>query len=373
MNTGSQPGALPPLPRWKRGFSLIELMVALTIGLLLINGIVMIVTSSSQSYRELQKTSGQLENGQFAMKILADDIEHAGYYGQYYEILFDPTSVPTDPCTTNPTTLAADVVVPIQGYDALTGSTGFCGLTAANHRDGTDILVIRRVNTVTTPLASLEEGKIYMQTRPGQTPIVAKAQAYTPPTDGSTTSTNPNSTTFNLTNKDGSTASIREFLVHIYFIRPYSVTTGDGIPMLCRLELTPYQTTTTDEDTGVTTTTKDIKFETNCLVEGIENLQIDYGIDSSASPSGSPSKYVKAPANATEWGNVVALQVHILARNLEKTVGYSDTGTYDLGKAGSLNLGGSTLPSPYTTADRSYKRRLFSTLVRANNVSMRRD
>lgn len=366
MNTGSQPGVLPPLPRWKRGFSLIELMVALTIGLLLINGIVMIVTSSSHSYKELQKVSGQLENGQFAMKILADDIEHAGYYGQYYEVLFDPTSVPTNPCTTNPTTIAADLVVPIQGYDAPTGSTGLpCGLTDVDHRDGTDILVIRRVDTVTTPLASLSPGKIYMQTRTGQTPIIAKAQAYTAPTDG-TTSTNPNSTTFNLTDKGGSSvASIREFLVHVYFIRPYSVTAGDGIPMLCRLEFT----TNTDEDTGETTTT----FETNCLVEGIENLQIDYGIDSSASPSGSPSKYVKAPANATEWGNVVALQIHILARNLEKTTGYSDTGTYDLGEAGSLNLGGSTLPSPYTAADRSYKRRLFSTLVRANNVSMRRD
>ena len=55
-------------PRSNSGFSLIELMIAMTIGLLLLAGLTMIFVNSSNASREMQKTSQQIENGRFAIE-----------------------------------------------------------------------------------------------------------------------------------------------------------------------------------------------------------------------------------------------------------------------------------------------------------------
>ena len=49
------------------GFSLIELMIALTIGLLLLTVLSLILVNSHESNRELQKTAQQIENGRYAI------------------------------------------------------------------------------------------------------------------------------------------------------------------------------------------------------------------------------------------------------------------------------------------------------------------
>ena len=61
------------------GFSLIELMIALTIGLILLTVLSLILVNSYESNRELQKTSQQIENGRFAIDVLSQNIRHAGF------------------------------------------------------------------------------------------------------------------------------------------------------------------------------------------------------------------------------------------------------------------------------------------------------
>jgi type IV pilus assembly protein PilW len=96
------------------------------------------------------------------------------------------------------------------------------------------------------------------------------------------------------------------------------------------------------------------------LVEGIENLQLDYGLDSDN--DGAPDSYTTAPT-ATDWANVMAIRVNLLARNNTTTPGYSDTNTYSLG------LTSVTVP----TQNQAYKRHAFSELVRLINPSGRRE
>ena len=335
------------------GFSLIEIMVAMAIGLLLMAGLLSVVVNTNQSYGELNKASLRLENGRYAMQVLTDDIQHAGFYGEYFNIPSPPAALP-DPCATAPANLQAALPLPIQGYEAPATSPLSC-LPSANHLTGTDILVIRRVSTATTAVDALKEGMVYLQGRTGDVVLNAAASG-----------SEQNQAIFNLTKKDGTTrADIREFSTAIYFISPCSIPAsgstcsasadgGNPIPTLKRIELTHSGTSTT--------------MRTTPLVEGIENLQIEYGIDRSGdgapneSGLGTGDAYVTNPATTTEWSNGVALRLFLLARSIQSSAGHQDAKAYDLGQAGTAG--------PFNDA---YKRHLFSAAVRVINPSSRRE
>lgn len=63
------------------GIGLVEIMVAITIGLFLMAGIGQIFVSSKQTYRVTEAASRLQENGRFAMIKMAEDIRMAGFRG----------------------------------------------------------------------------------------------------------------------------------------------------------------------------------------------------------------------------------------------------------------------------------------------------
>lgn len=63
------------------GFSLVEIMIALLIGLFLLGGILQIFSASQQTYRMQSNLARLQENGRFALDFLARDIRMAGYWG----------------------------------------------------------------------------------------------------------------------------------------------------------------------------------------------------------------------------------------------------------------------------------------------------
>src|SRR5258705_7632740 len=92
--------------RKARGFTIVELMVAMSIGLVLLGGLSLVFMNGSQSTAELQKSGQQMENGRYAVSILNDDLRHAGFYGDFGAIAGAPGTLP-DPCETSPGTLTA--------------------------------------------------------------------------------------------------------------------------------------------------------------------------------------------------------------------------------------------------------------------------
>lgn len=65
----------------ERGFSLVEIMLALVISLMLMAGIIQIFISSKQSYRLQEGQSRIQENARYAMEILQRDLRISGYMG----------------------------------------------------------------------------------------------------------------------------------------------------------------------------------------------------------------------------------------------------------------------------------------------------
>ena len=63
------------------GFSLIELMIAMLIGLIILSGVIQIVISSKRSYLDNQAISQIQENARFALDTLGREVKVAGYFG----------------------------------------------------------------------------------------------------------------------------------------------------------------------------------------------------------------------------------------------------------------------------------------------------
>jgi type IV pilus assembly protein PilW len=347
-------------------------MISVALGLFILAGLVGLFANSSQAHREFQRTSLQIENGRYAVDFITHDIHHAGYYGQFFKVT---AAAAPDPCAVSDAggALTAALGYPLQGFDAPDWatrpdlSTTTCGawLPAANLVPGSDVAVVRRAETVAlAPTAVPVPNDVYIQANP----VAAEIQFGAGGPIGTTNKANGLSATIKA--RDGvSAAPIRKLRVHVYFVAPCSVPAGGGeictgaaddrgrpIPTLKRLEL--------GAAGGATTMT------IAPIAEGIESLQIDFGIDDSPGVEdpmtglkgdGSPDRYVRAPT-AAESQNIVSARVHILSRNPEPTPGHNDAKTYSLGIAGAVG--------PFADA---FKRHVYAGAVRANNPSARRE
>jgi type IV pilus assembly protein PilW len=339
------------IPLNRSGFSLVELLVALAIGLVLVAGVATVAVNTGQSHRQLTQVSEHLENARYAMEVLREDLRHAGYFGELYELPGLPASLP-DPCDASTATVITGLPLAVQGVNNPTTPALTC-LSNSDFSAGSDVLAIRRVSTEPTALADINPGRLYLQTRGRTFAIgVCSSESTCAGTDSSGVAlTGTPANVFTLTQKDGTTpADIRAVETHIYFIRPWTETRGDGIPTLARVILT-------DGGTAPAMTTEP-------LVSGIENMQIQYGLDNAASGGtpndGAPDEYVTNPSGIADWANVVAVRVSLLVRQTGATGGYTDATTYDLGEGG-ITPGG------------AYQRHVFSTVVRLVNIGGRRE
>ena len=151
-------------------------------------------------------------------------------------------------------------------------------------------------------------------------------------------------------------ADYRRYLTHIYFVANNNVG-SDGIPTLKRAEL------------GAA------GFTIVPLVEGIETIQFEYGIGTTAN-SAQVTAYTADPdtwnacAGATclfNWTHTYAVKVNLLARNVERSPGHTDTKTYSLASDGSTLAG-----TPFSSPDDRYKRHVYVATVRAINIANRK-
>lgn len=360
--------------RHQQGTTLVEWMVSIAIGMILLVGLVVMFSEQSKAQSELEKSSRQIENGRYAMQLLSDDIQMAGYYGEFSDVgsLSAPASLP-DPCSTAVADLEAAMAFSVQGYAAPATTTGLLScINSANHVPGTDILVVRRADATALSLANVAtadpKGQVYLQTGLTVSGQFAKKMGVgtTATADVFNLQTQAKPATPAASAVLAKPAPLRKFLVHIYFVSPCSVMSGgacssssDGgnpIPTLKMVELAASVNATT-----MTTTP---------LVEGIERMQMDYGLDTTG--DGAPDSYTRTPAN---WGDVMAVQVNLLARNNESSSGYLDKKSYSLGLAGTAAAPSATSAASATIAltGTQFKRKVFSQQIRLINPSARRD
>jgi len=301
---------------------MVELLIAVALGIVLSWAILDVTLNSSRTVRELELTSEMVENGRYLTNLLSGELQLAGFYGRLEDYVDVTVTAQPDACGLSSTSLRNGMNYPVFGLDDVGPGDTTCDSYVM--LTGSDALLIRRADTTfVNNNVGLDKKKHYLQ----ETVTAAVLDL------------GINSASFNLLEKDDTTvAAIREYHQDIYFVGTDNV--------FNRLSL--INGTYTLEP----------------LVEGVDDFQLVYGIDRSgdgvANADGGNSAFVELPASAAEWGDVVSVKVFLLLSSTSNAPGQADGKTYSYAdKAG-------------ITFSDSKKRRLFSAVARLTNVSIKR-
>jgi type IV pilus assembly protein PilW len=250
-----------------------------------------------------------------------------------------------DPCAASLAALAAALPLHVQGYDS--GATmPSCVL---DRRSGTDVLVVRHTRPCVAGASDCQDdisGPLFQASlcnNASELDSTVVANYYRLATD---------TASLDRRQRDCATrAVVRRYETHIYYVANND-RSGDGIPTLMRAELRVLE----DGNLGMVSAP---------LAEGIENLQLEYGVDTDG--DGKPDLFTPDPGTASgcadaacavaNWRNVMSVKLNLLSRNTEATQGYTDARRYVLGHLadGSENR--------IAAANDHYKRHVFQSLV----------
>lgn len=375
--------------RKNRGFSIIELMVAVAISMILMAGVLSIFISNKQTFEISDDLSRLQENARFAVEFIARDVRMAGYFGC-------ADSLGTVLNHVNPAGTGYDQLFdtsnPVEGHEEgdtawqPSGNTTIPGTLGAT----TDAIAVRYVDpsepiTVDTPYMpqasgnikisqpnTLQKGDIVAVTDCESTDVF---QISGPDTGSSADKDLPHliHTTGNATSPGNAQvvtgscpganahclskiyegdARIIKLAAYRYFLDDDPVT---GIPALFRQGI----------NVATVSGTKTAQAQNTQLVDGIENLQVLWGEDTSGDRA--PNIYVKTGA-VTDWNNVISARIGILARTIDEYGTQADTQTYDLFNGTTGCTVGASNPGCVDPADLRVRRRSFSTTIVMRNL-----
>ncbi len=277
-----------------RGLSLVELLVAIAIGVALSFGAMNLLLHSKRSYLEAEELARLQENGRSALRYLSYELTMAGYLATR----LPGTPVPTVESGTGCFDYLMQTDTPLEQLDDVTaaGEPGGGGpglpadcLLPGRHVAGTDLLLTRRTLSAPTAaggesFAAVDADAIYLQAAAGyQAARLQRGGGGISPL-----------------------GELWEYAPQVLFLRNYSVTSGDGVPALCRKRLGR---------------SSNRMAPTECLVEGIENLQLEFGIDENGDRQ--PDRFEPAPDPA-RLRAAVAARVYLLVRSVHPLAGHSD-------------------------------------------------
>ncbi len=322
------------------GISLVELLVAMAVGLILLAGVYQIFIGNTTSYSLNEDMSRLQENGRFAIQLLNREVQGAGFLGCLQDVSsFSSTLNDSDD-------FAYSFSNAIYGLEA-SGSTwsdddgsvtpetaisdGGMGLT--DPVKGSDILVLRGVQSEQTIVvtknmndvnAALQVTENLGKTKNGPLDedggdilLVSDCEAAVVFQTNSYTNANgnlvhnegdpkiePGNATKSFGHMFGPGAEVFFAQTVTYYIRDNATT---GQPCLYR---------------------KVNQEDVEELVEGVENMQVVYGEDTDNDHRA--NKYVTA-AGVSDWQDVVSVRIGLVMRTVDPILrGQLDTSTYDV-------------------------------------------
>lgn len=342
------------------GFSTVELLISMVLGLLVVGAIGSLFVQHKTNYRQNEQFALMQENGRFALNLLASDLALAGFWGG--ADCKDMTNCPPtsainvqNDCGTNWTTTTTPSAPATHYLMAPSAGSAPADWPCFNSGDylkpGTNLLVLKHAegNPVYCKTGSADDfaGLIYLQTS-GSAGSLVKSPV-PPDCPASATAT-----------------AFWRYIVHVYYIsRGYSATQCANnptdprcVPRLVRKTL--------GRQTG-----NPIIFELGDggeLAEGIEYFHTEFGIDDgdgsmtddSCDMDGIPDRYLSSVADydaitPDELDCAISARIHVLVRSAQSDSSYTDDKTYTFG---TVTLG------PFRD---HFRRKVFTTTVQLRN------
>lgn len=294
-----------------RGFTLIEWLIAMLIGVFLVGGGLSIFVASRATTEDAFDQSELQENGRIAMRLLTQDLKWAGFWGDYTGssmtkdlgiTLSSGTTVAKDclddldrgsfPTSTG--SLRSFWVAHIDGNRTVIGGGLDC-IDVGDRIANSDVVSIKRLVGNSLESKDLVTTRFYLATTTQSAYLFKKGEAIPG------TMINP---------------QLWEYQHFIYYLSPNS---KNGTPELRKRYLTPGGGSL---------------LIGGAMAEGIEQMRILLGVDDSLVPDGEIDRYV-ATNNVTgqEWseGRVIAARVFLLVRSLQVSSRYVNNNTYQVG------------------------------------------
>lgn len=327
--------ATQSLRKGHSGFSLVELMVAMTIGFIVVGAVGYLYIGTRGAFRTTDNMSRMQESARYALDVLSRDLRMAGYRG-----CASASGVFNNILNSN-TQTAYKFNEALSGYDASGGvwlpalPSGAGGLDALLIRSGTDAFILRgafgsgasvtqqpgntSADLKVTPDHDLEIGDLAMATDCTHATVFQVTQLNTPATGTGKNVVHNSGAGLpgNSTNDLGHNfvnGEVIKMQSKTYFIRE-----GKGSTAANRRyslwEFDNYRAPSGNNPAE--------------LVGGIENMQIEYGIDTSGDHAA--DSYVTA-GTVTNWDQVVSVRVSLLAVSPDDNVVTSPQ-TYNYNKA----------------------------------------
>ncbi len=357
---------LPPNTRRRhavRGITLVELMVSITVGLILLAGIIQLFVSNKQAYRIQEGATVLNENSRYAFNQLNYSLRMAGHWGGTQQDSVTVTAPAlADDCTESPVIAkaadAAKAGFGIEGFDGADDTPLDC-IADADYHPNTDILILRYAG-------SDRRNDVYVQAHDNLQFVRAKAGYGATILDGASfedvvdepADTEGRDLVVPDPGPYDEQVANYDFNFVAYFIRNCaSQEAGDStvcdagddqVPTLARLIL------------------RDGALIQEDVIAGVEQLQVIYGVDDNNDRS--PNRYLSATdindgIAGANWDKVIDARVSLVLRNSERDVTFADTKTYQL-YGGDDGAGLEYTP---VAADEQFRRKQFSASVQSRN------
>lgn len=315
----------------QKGFTLIELIIAIFFGVFLFAGVYSVYVSMRASTTETLHAGELQETARIAINLVASDLNRAGFWGEDLQLALDAN------ITQSPPAFAGDcrqvnhdnsgsfpVLAAQQSFRALFAVRATQAAQVeciADAKIDSDVLQIKRASSTSLPTpASFQDNRYYLLANGIEAAVVAGDSALFP--------------------------TIQNSRGWIYWHRVYYVAnTSDGVT-LKRKQL-------------IVDGAGDPKMDSLSLMEGIEIMRLSFGVDSNS--DGRVDVYVPAAQmqerqwQSTERNRIIAAKVSVIARVLAADPRYENFNTY--------NIDGET----FTPNGDHYRRLLMSRVIRIEN------
>jgi type IV pilus assembly protein PilW len=337
----------------QNGFSMVELMVSITLGLILLAGVLSIFFSSRVTFSTNERTARLQENGRVALDLVTHDLRSAGYQGC-------ARGVEVNNRLKTPVSLLWNYIVPVQGYESdgagnFSPSLGIT-LTPAPVNDS-DVVVVR---------AAKRDGR--------NTRLEANLTSFTANLTVTNTGVIDPETIFMISDCNGvdifqattwTTGTPNGTLAHVADVGTPGNSTGEMSRMYeVGARLVPLETLIyyvgTDTTTGEPGLYRQVGTAApQLLIEGVQAMQISYGEDTG---NDRIADLYRSASAVVDWNRIISINVSMLIRSEEYGTS-TDTRTYQLLEPG---VGGRLL-GPY--GDRR-QRMMFTTTAALRNRAL---
>jgi type IV pilus assembly protein PilW len=304
-----------------RGFSLVELMLAMVIGLIIIGGVMSLYITTRDTQRSSEDQLQLLSDARFVINTIGDDLRQAGYWGEAAVTTSivcrngDATCTGSDALAPATDDCAAGWYIDLMNAVIASDNTNnYSTCTSASYKANTDVLGIHYADSNVVLTTSLAANVAYIRSNYDVGGLfIGDTIPTSTPYDGLKYWTN--------TAANNARSENRKLVSNLYYVSDDTVA-GDGIPSLHKVEL----------ESGPV-------MNDEMLISGVADLQFQFGVDTSTPRDGSVNSYVEAgsiPTNATtgatDWSSVRSVKIWVLMRSgrKDKDIPIAGTQTFTL-------------------------------------------